>query len=88
MVPQPFSNPQRLLVEAKSYSKKIGLETIRNAVGVAKDVSECWFVGHPGGLARRRYHYQYAIFSLIGRLILGDRSLWRVACVAVAAVAS
>jgi len=39
---QPFSNPQRLLVEAKAYSneRKVGLPIVRGAVGVLKDVSE------------------------------------------------
>ena len=39
---QPFSNPQRLLVEAKAYSNepKVGLPIVRGAVGVLKDVSE------------------------------------------------
>jgi hypothetical protein len=55
----PFSNPQRLLVEGKSLNKRIGVEIVRNAVGVLRDVSE--FVPR-----RTRYHYQYAIFSETG----------------------
>jgi hypothetical protein len=54
----PFSNPQRLLVEAKSLGKRVGVDVVRNAVGVLKDVSEHW-----GGNGHGRYHYQYAIFS-------------------------
>src|SRR5206468_8075613 len=43
IVPQPFANPSRLLVEAKCYPTRIvGLEVLRNSVGVLKDVSEFW----------------------------------------------
>lgn len=79
-IPQPFSNPQRLLVEAKCYSPRYptSLEIARNAVGVLKDVSEYWVVPHSGGTTlvnesaqqasgpRSRYHYQYALFSASG----------------------
>lgn len=60
---QPFSNPQRLLVEAKCYSKKVGVEVLRNALGVLKDVSEYWIPGENELPTRKRYHYQYALFS-------------------------
>lgn len=64
-LPQPFTNPQRLLVEAKCFSggEKTGLPIVRNAVGVLKDVSEYWVSRDPTTPARRRFHYQYAIFS-------------------------
>lgn len=62
---QPFSNPQRLLVEAKAYSneRKVGLPVVRGAVGVLKDVSEFWVKSGPDQPAASRYHYQFAIFS-------------------------
>jgi hypothetical protein len=62
---QPFSNPQRLLIEAKSYAdhRPIGLPILRGAVGVLKDVSEFWVAHAPGRPAIGRYHYQAAIFS-------------------------
>lgn len=62
---QPFSNPQRLLVEAKAYSedRKVGLPIVRGAVGVLKDVSEYWVAAGPGQPAASRYHYQFAVFS-------------------------
>lgn len=42
---------------------KVGIEVVRNAIGVLKDVSEFWVVG-PGPIAgTRRYHYQYAVIS-------------------------
>ena len=65
MLTPPFSNPQRLLIEAKFYSSKIGLPLVRNATGVLKDVSENWVIDFDGGrkIAKKRYHYLYAIFS-------------------------
>jgi hypothetical protein len=62
---QPFSNPQRLIVEAKAYSneRKVGLPVVRGAVGVLKDVSEFWVKNGPDQPAASRYHYQFAIFS-------------------------
>lgn len=62
---QPFSNPQRLLVEAKAYSedRKVSLPIVRSAVGVLKDVSEYWVAAGTGQPATSRYHYQFAVFS-------------------------
>lgn len=61
----PFSYPQRLLLEAKCLSKNVGIDIVRNSVGVLKDVNEYWI---PGRLVQDtdiqgRYHYQYAILS-------------------------
>ncbi len=61
----PFSNPQRLLVEAKCLNKPVGLPVVRNAIGVLKDVGEYW-TSRNGAPARARYHYQYALFSAEG----------------------
>ena len=36
LVSQPFSHPQRLLVEAKCYSNKVRLPVVRNAVEFSK----------------------------------------------------
>jgi hypothetical protein len=66
LVSQPFSHPQRLLVEAKCYSNKVRLPVVRNAVGVLKDVSEYWVPSLANVPAKRRYHYQYALFSASG----------------------
>lgn len=66
LVSQPFSHPQRLLVEAKCYSNKVRLPVVRNAVGVLKDVSEYWVPESSNVPAKRRYHYQYALFSASG----------------------
>lgn len=65
LVQPPFGNPQRLLGEAKCYGQThpIGLDITRNAVGVLKDVSEYWTPSAKPVAGRKRYHYQYAIFS-------------------------
>ncbi|MFL5542656.1 MAG: hypothetical protein ACJ8J0_26985 [Longimicrobiaceae bacterium] len=64
LIGQPFSHPQRLLVEAKFHnSGSISLTTIRNAVGVLKDVSEFWSTVDSLPATHRRYHYQKAVFS-------------------------
>ncbi|MCC5657158.1 restriction endonuclease [Nostoc sp. XA010] len=63
VIAQPFSNPQRLLLEAKFRSDKTGIEVVRNAVGVLKDVSEYW-VSRKEIPFKARYHYQYAVFSI------------------------
>ncbi|MEO8972475.1 MAG: hypothetical protein ABI406_12835, partial [Ktedonobacteraceae bacterium] len=64
IVTPPFTYPQRLLVEAKCYADNshIGIEIIRNAVGVVKDVGEYW-VTRNSLPPKARYHYQYALFS-------------------------
>lgn len=64
-VPQPFSNPSRLLIEAKFKDRRIGINVVRNAVGVLKDVSEYWATGRPPQKCPR-YHYQYAILASSG----------------------
>lgn len=61
-VSPPFSYPIRLLLEAKFHSKNVGIEIIRNAVGVLKDVGEFWVVENNRAY-KPRYHYQYAIFT-------------------------
>lgn len=63
IVHQPFSHSQRLLVEAKCYSEKVRLPVLRNAVGVLKDVSEYWVSSSEHIPSKKRYHYQYALFS-------------------------
>lgn len=64
-----FSNSHRLLLEAKCYANKsVGIDKIRNAIGVLKDVSEYWVPpqGPTGLISTSRYHYQYAMFSASG----------------------
>ncbi|MDF3822924.1 restriction endonuclease [Leptospira sp. 96542] len=60
----PFSNPTRLLAEAKCYSKNpVGIEIVRNAVGVLKDLNEFWVTRKSKIQTRPRFDYQYTIFS-------------------------
>jgi uncharacterized protein YqfB (UPF0267 family) len=59
----PFSYPIRLLLEAKFYADPIGIDIIRNAVGVLKDVSEFWVSRTASRMAKPRFHYQYAVFT-------------------------
>ena len=63
LIPQPFTHPQRLLVEAKHYNHDINLAVIRNAVGVLKDVNEFWVPSVRSTTSVKRYHYQYAVVS-------------------------
>ncbi len=67
-VSQPFGNPERLLVEAKFFEPRtrVGLPIVREAVGILKDVSEYWVVGQDQEVPKKRYHYQYAVFSATG----------------------
>lgn len=71
-----FIYPIRLIVEAKAYSLsfnnkgKIGINVVRNAVGVLKDVNENYFahIGHDDddSYKLKRFNYAYAVFSLNG----------------------
>jgi hypothetical protein len=61
-VSPPFSYPVRLLLEAKFYNYKVGIDIVRNAVGVLKDVSEFSAVVN-NKIFKPKYHYQYAIFT-------------------------
>jgi len=59
----PFSYPIRLLLEAKFYSSKVGIDIIRNAVGVLKDVDEYWVSNNRDKISKPRFNYQYAVFT-------------------------
>lgn len=62
VIAQPFSSPQRLLLEAKFRTQKTGIDAIRNAIGILKDINEYW-VFRDKLPPKAQYHYQYAIFS-------------------------
>ena len=71
LVHPPFSNRQRLLVEAKLFheGRKVSLPVVRNALGTLRDVSEAWTrsdVPRPRVPPRPRYHHQYSLFSATG----------------------
>ena len=70
-----FIYPIRLIVEAKAYldkynrPQKVGIDVVRNAVGVLKDVNENYFSFSASRRKKykyRRFNYVYAIFSLGG----------------------
>lgn len=74
-----FLFPIRLGLEAKAYfptyeqpsgklktSGKVGIEVIRNAVGVIKDLNENYFSDVAQTLKLKRYSYVYSVFSLHG----------------------
>jgi hypothetical protein len=78
-IQMPFSYPSRLLFECKSYDKTIGLDVIRNGLGLRYDINEFEIVTD-ATIARRRnnrranyaisnrkrYHYQVGIASIEG----------------------
>lgn len=61
----PFSNPARLLIEAKAYSqdRRVGLPVVRNALGTMRDLMEFWTTGPEERGGMQRYHYRYAVFA-------------------------
>jgi hypothetical protein len=65
-----FMYPLRLMVEAKCYqeNRPVGIEVVRNAVGVLKDISENYFsvVGDDANVKIPRFNYHSAIFSTSG----------------------
>lgn len=69
-----FMYPLRLLVEAKCYQKKspVGIDVVRNSVGVLKDIDENFFSYRLSGDAHEesargaRFNYRTAIFSSSG----------------------
>lgn len=74
-----FLFPIRLGLEAKAYfptyehpsgklksSGRVGIEVIRNAVGVVKDLNENYFSDVAQTLKLKRYNYVYSVFSLYG----------------------
>ncbi len=69
----PFMYPVRLMVEAKCYAPNntVGIDVVRNSVGVLKDISENYFTynsatddGHE--IKAQRYNYCSAVFSTSG----------------------
>ena len=65
MTTPPFTPPQRLIIEAKSYADAtpVGLSMVRHTVGLLKDVDESWIRANSGDIPKRRYQYQYALFT-------------------------
>lgn len=76
-IQMPFSYPSRLLFECKSYDKSIGLDVIRNALGLRYDINEFEIVTdqtiaqRKNNLRdnyaisnRKRYNYQVGVASI------------------------
>ncbi|GCE75669.1 restriction endonuclease [Cellulomonas biazotea] len=61
-----FSRPLRLFVEAKYRRNPIGVEEMRQAVGILQDLNSRYSRRDSGGPLVRRYSYRYAIFSTSG----------------------
>lgn len=77
-VQTPFYSPTRLLIECKDYKKKVGLPTLRGALGLREDINHFDIVDRRELEARRRnrrsglvypfrrYSYQVAVASMSG----------------------
>ena len=77
-VQTPFYSLSRLLVECKDYTRKVGLDTIRSALGLKEDLNHFDIVDRDELLERRnmhrnafpafveRYDYQVAVASMSG----------------------
>lgn len=76
-IQMPFSYPSRLLFECKSYARPIGLDVIRNGLGLRYDINEFEIItdetiqrrknNRRATYAisnRKRYHYQVGIASI------------------------
>lgn len=80
-VQTPFYSRSRLLIECKDYSRKVGLNTVRSALGLREDINHFDIVDMSKLTARRcqrrpgivhdfdRYTYQVAIAALEGYTI-------------------
>lgn len=66
----PFIYPIRLILEAKCYHPPVGIEIIRNFVGVLKDINENYFSFRPfkqqKAIQLPRYNYVASVFSSSG----------------------
>lgn len=76
-VQTPFYAPSRLLIECKDYKRRVGLNTIRSALGLREDINHFDIVDaselmnrrcqrRSGSVCYSRYLYQVAIASLSG----------------------
>lgn len=83
-VQTPFYTPTRLLIECKDYSKKVGLDTIRSALGLREDINHFDIVDRAELEDRRRnrrlgmtyehqrFLYQVAVASMSGFTVPGQ----------------
>lgn len=65
-----FTFPIRLFVEAKCKNRRVGIEAVRNAVGVLEDLNQRFSPAEQYGFRRsvliQQYSYRYALFSTSG----------------------
>ena len=83
-VQTPFYTPTRLLIECKDYCKKVGLDTIRSALGLREDINHFDIVDRAELEDRRRnrrigmtyeyqrFLYQVSVASMSGFTIPGQ----------------
>lgn len=83
-VQTPFYTPTRLLIECKDYSQKVGLNTIRSALGLREDINHFDIVDRAELEERRRnrrsgmtyeyqrFLYQVAVASMSGFTVPGQ----------------
>lgn len=75
----PFYTPSRIIIECKDYTKKVGLNTLRSALGLREDINNFEVVDFDVMRRRRannrrnrpihsydRYYYQVAVASMSG----------------------
>lgn len=75
----PFYTPSRILIECKDYTRKVGLNTLRSALGLREDINNFEVVDFDVMRRRRannrrnrpiysydRYYYQVAVASMSG----------------------
>jgi hypothetical protein len=62
-----FTFPIRLFVEAKFRDRRVGIETVRNAIGVVSDLNQHYIrPSQSTGPALQLFSYRYALFSTSG----------------------
>ena len=84
-VQTPFLSPARLLIECKDYSKKVGLNTLRSALGLREDINHFDIVDMKELSARKsqrrkgiiykyqRFSYQVAVAALNGYTVQAQK---------------
>lgn len=61
-----FTYPIRLFVEAKFRNSKVGIDIVRNAVGIIDDLNQNYSPMTESRILVKRYSYNFAIFSTSG----------------------
>lgn len=61
-----FTYPIRLFIEAKYRSRRTGIGSVRNAVGILEDINQNYFSLPNINMLTKRYTYNYALFSTSG----------------------